>query len=906
MTFPWQWIFVGDGERWTDIPDLPPAPSRPFEELWAQLQRPANDQLATLVVIGWSDDLLQAIAADRILASKQIALMLRRADLGPASAGLANWQGRPPIATVYEDRTMLLAALRPFAGAYDHVLVDPDPEIAASVIQGRQDNYFRMALSLERNLVDIGHVLDRANRVGESIPLDAWKDAYVGRAALCLAAGPSLDRHLDRIRAWQDHCVVVCVDLIAARLEAAGIRVDFAVNVDSAASLLQRCRRPVDPHTVLITELAGNPGYDDFFPRRSFTSASTGLEGRLLPRPMLYARGTNVGSATVGWAAYMGCSEILLAGHDLCFDDAAYYSSLVSDGDSHASNERKASPVRLIVPGNDGKPRLTNYEFKVGIDDLGMMISRMTKVRVYNLNAGTDLGAAIPHTDAVPVDWHPPGDGPCPRPGDPAPFGEIAEAASLRETTRVQIVALVERWRALRAEGLDGLACEAALVTDRSLDCAASLFTTFIQCHVAQLVRLRGNPGSGHIDALIAQTERLLDGLLEPWVACMHRLLDRTWKPGAHTPIPPAVEAWRQAISDQVPQPETGSDDQSAIPYIARCLRDLRRELPEAGVLPPLDEIDAVQVVMTLKGEVTPEAVLRCLAWCMLAGEPLAHIIVEARRHGLLAPDGLLPGPIFAGVASRELTALAALRRVQAGAGDVQTVHAAADWPPLWPALIRHLLSPREGKAGIALLAGVVREGRIAVDDEVGGLLIGLHPDVLEAIDLVEGAGGILREGVALAAARRMADIHDYGRAIEQALSIRPLSRHADPAFVLCCRCLAVCERIDDVQNLLQSLSSRRQAMRVMLAFLAERIGVHAAVIECARHADAVYPPMLLIEALQAASAPPPPPGQRAEVVRAFTVLLDQARQPTLHPGELAVLDLGTQAMHSLVTAWGN
>lgn len=187
--------------------------------------------------------------------------------------------------------------------------------------EARRQNAGRYLLNTLRNLPLIATEGDAAALVG----------AFVGKPALVVAAGPSLDRNLPNIVALRNRVLVIAVDTALRPLLAAGVQPDFVVAVDpSEANACHLTDLSPCPETYFVAEGSIDPEALRPFEGRTFFFRVAGhhpwpwLRGLGLERQPLRAWGSVLTTA-FDLGLQMGCGPIVFAGADLAYTDGRPY-----------------------------------------------------------------------------------------------------------------------------------------------------------------------------------------------------------------------------------------------------------------------------------------------------------------------------------------------------------------------------------------------------------------------------------------------------------------------------------------------------------------------------------------------------------------------------------------------------
>ena len=163
--------------------------------------------------------------------------------------------------------------------------------------------------------------------------LGRLRDAYRGRPAVLVAAGPSLRKNIDQLRDVAGRAVVIAVQTALRPLLDAGVVPQFVTGLDHHEISTRFYENlPAD----LPTELVAEPKVSDAVlrawrsvPGRKLTllgnDFAEGVLGEPRPnRPKLSA-GTTVAHLSFSLAEWLGCSTAILVGQDLGFSDGLAY-----------------------------------------------------------------------------------------------------------------------------------------------------------------------------------------------------------------------------------------------------------------------------------------------------------------------------------------------------------------------------------------------------------------------------------------------------------------------------------------------------------------------------------------------------------------------------------------------------
>lgn len=189
--------------------------------------------------------------------------------------------------------------------------------------------------NMSRNLADL------RDRDG----IRRFEGEFADIPVLVLAAGPSLDRVLPRLRELRRTCVIVAVDTAVRACVRSGVEPDFIVLVDPQYWNWRHLDGVISPSSILITESAAWPAVFRFQCRDIFLCSSLFplgrfLEARTEERGTLGAGGS-VSTTAWDFARWLGSKEVYMAGLDLGFPDRkTHFTGSIFEDRTHTVSNR--------------------------------------------------------------------------------------------------------------------------------------------------------------------------------------------------------------------------------------------------------------------------------------------------------------------------------------------------------------------------------------------------------------------------------------------------------------------------------------------------------------------------------------------------------------------------------------
>jgi hypothetical protein len=248
------------------------------------------------------------------------------------------------------------------------------------------------------------------------------------------------------------------------------------------------------------------------------------------------------------------------------------------------------------------------------------------------------------------------------------------------------------------------------------------------------------------------------------------------------------------------------SMDNAMLPNLGQCYHNLRHGLPHVGLPAPHSANEGLMLCQLLGLIIPKRFLVQTMCLCALEDEMYYGPCVEwARRHGVLGSDELTPTAASADDAARAerpwLDASSAVLAIRHGkdVGLETTATRALGWHPCRLPLLRALLN--RGPEGVAVLERLIADNRIPLDDQLAALVLVNHPEVAKAVAIVSPHLKTLGEATTMAIAHREEQRRNWEGAINQAASIRVLSRFRDQALVIACRCCLAMGKIEVVSE---------------------------------------------------------------------------------------------------------
>jgi len=251
---------------------------------------------------------------------RDLAPLLRRPNLEFKISGILDGMEAflvQHVRIVRPQRVTILSTLPPGKEAYAESL----RQIIAKVFI-YESGRIQTAERLEATLAS--HAILNLPALLRSRSAESLKKIFHGKPVVVAGAGPSLEDHLDALKAIQDKVVLVAVDTALPVLFGAGIRPFVVCSVDPRDLSKRHFEKvPKDADFLLWADFGTHPdvvaGFHDRVVFGSIPDTVAGYFQVLKPLLSIVHGGTNVALQAMQAAVYLGASTVYLLGVDLAF-----------------------------------------------------------------------------------------------------------------------------------------------------------------------------------------------------------------------------------------------------------------------------------------------------------------------------------------------------------------------------------------------------------------------------------------------------------------------------------------------------------------------------------------------------------------------------------------------------------
>lgn len=262
--------------------------------------------------------------------------------------------------------------------------------------------FFTFGNSIQDSLVGICQNGINIKQLRNSKDLMKMRGCFKDIPGIVVAAGPSLDKNIEKLRCCKGKAVIFAVDTIVERLLKKGIVPDFVCSIERDMEVYEFFykNKGIPEDVSLIAPLVIRPEIFEGYRGKIVIPLRKNVREYLwwnqllqLPEEVFVDLGSSCAHVAFSMGAYMGCSPMVLVGQDLSYGEA--------DGKSHSegtiydeNNFNLYDQEQFLIEGYNGGKVATNktwFDFKTWFE---MMIQDKS---LFVINA-TEGGAKIAYT----------------------------------------------------------------------------------------------------------------------------------------------------------------------------------------------------------------------------------------------------------------------------------------------------------------------------------------------------------------------------------------------------------------------------------------------------------------------------------------------------------------------------
>ena len=225
-----------------------------------------------------------------------------------------------------------------------------------------------------------------------------------GCRVVVAAAGPSLFPLLEVLKKYRERFILIAVDTAWATLRGAGLVADFLVIMDGQYWNARHVDGPVEPPTVVVSELVGHPSTLRLAPGRLFLASSSvpflrERELRTWGDLGVLKSGGSVATSAWSLALLLGASEVAFAGLDLGYPSGGTHVRGSQFEERSHRLARRTCPAETLglswmkeagltrKPAVDGRTVVSDPRMDLYRAWLSMSLKENSRVKAWNLSA---------------------------------------------------------------------------------------------------------------------------------------------------------------------------------------------------------------------------------------------------------------------------------------------------------------------------------------------------------------------------------------------------------------------------------------------------------------------------------------------------------------------------------------
>lgn len=223
-------------------------------------------------------------------------------------------------------------------------------EFSAGLVKKVREGIFSKLMTLGNSLEDMldglrNHYLniDSCILAGDGKEIEG---KYKGVPAIIVAAGPSLDKNIDDLKAAQGKALIIACDASYQICLEHGIIPDAIASIERGIETYQAFfeGRTFDKNLVLLAPSLLWPNIHEEFPGKQFLVVKNylGLEGwwqSIFPNEIFLNTGHSCATLAFSFVKWAGCENVIYAGLDLAYTDEKKHSDRIHSDSFQSKNE---------------------------------------------------------------------------------------------------------------------------------------------------------------------------------------------------------------------------------------------------------------------------------------------------------------------------------------------------------------------------------------------------------------------------------------------------------------------------------------------------------------------------------------------------------------------------------------
>lgn len=265
-----------------------------------------------------------------------------------------------------------------------------------------KDNIFRASTNINfKNFASkrkFEGIMNNLPEIVKSLPAKLLQEKYIGKPAIIVSAGPSLDKNIDELKGAEDKALIMVGARTLEPLLKRNIKPGLLGVVDAFDEIYDLVKDNINETKVPLLYYNGtneklvgaHNGLKLFFGDNEFLEEIS--EGKI----PYYCWGGSVAHTLTIYALVLGCNPIIYIGQDLAYTDERCYAE-----DSENVSTRNLEDADIIVEAVNGGTVRTNDELKTFKAQLEEIIQQYSSTKFINATEG---GARIKGTIEMTLD----------------------------------------------------------------------------------------------------------------------------------------------------------------------------------------------------------------------------------------------------------------------------------------------------------------------------------------------------------------------------------------------------------------------------------------------------------------------------------------------------------------------
>jgi hypothetical protein len=234
-------------------------------------------------------------------------------------------------------------------------------KLSEQILNARNVSVISGGNSVEDSFIGAQNIIDNIEIAHQSSGMLPYRDLLLGKTILSVASGPSTDEHWEWIKKCYGKIPIIVCDSSLKVMLSKGIEPDFVTaieRVDIVTGFFKGVKIPersalVGPLLLLRESIEAYEGEKVLYCPTANIGYTAGVDylGQFFP-------GSSAGNLNLAFAAFLGCKNIIMVGHNLAFDP-----------DKRVSHIKGTFDVRQETPYTEAELKALSAGFKFKSQD---------------------------------------------------------------------------------------------------------------------------------------------------------------------------------------------------------------------------------------------------------------------------------------------------------------------------------------------------------------------------------------------------------------------------------------------------------------------------------------------------------------------------------------------------------